>query len=94
MEGYSLKKPLKMEQIIQKNVGSENLLYNPATKSVHVINKTSSLIWELCDGEHDVDMIEKELKKRFDVKNETNVKNDIHSTLSELKRLGLIEFGL
>ncbi len=87
-----LKKPRRVKEVVLKNLGKEDLLYNPQTKSVHVLNKTSSLIWDLCDGTNDLEMIKKAIESRFDVSNYNNLKEDIEETLDKFKELGLIEF--
>ncbi len=85
-------KPRRIEEVIKKSLGKEDLLYNLQTKSVHVLNKTSSLIWDLCDQNHDLEMIEKEIANRFDVSKDSNLRKDIEETLNKFKELGLIEF--
>jgi hypothetical protein len=87
-----LKKPRRAKGIVRKSLGKEELLYNPQTKSVHVLNKTSSLIWDLCDGDNDLKVIEKEMASRFDVSKESDLRKDLEETLDKFKELGLIEF--
>ncbi len=38
---------------------------NPATDRVHYLNVTSAMIFEFCDGEHDLDAVADELAEVF-----------------------------
>jgi len=82
---------LKKEKIVIRDMGDEAVLYNPQTKSIHVLNKTSSMVWEYCDGKHSLKMIDNKIMDRFDVSNAQDVKDDIIETLNQFSELGLIE---
>ncbi len=44
---------MRREDVIRKSVDeSETMLYDPQTETIHVLNPSAELIWELCDGEH------------------------------------------
>ncbi|MEN8220135.1 MAG: PqqD family protein [Pseudomonadota bacterium] len=83
--------PLKKEKIVLRDIGDEAVLYNPQTKAIHVLNKTSSMVWESCDGKHSLKMIEKKIMDKFDVSSAQDVKDDIIETLNKFSELGLIE---
>jgi len=82
---------LKKEKIVIRDMGDEAVLYNPQTKAIHVLNKTSSMVWEYCDGKHSFEMIENKIMEKFDVSNVPDIKNDIRETLNQFSQLGLIE---
>jgi hypothetical protein len=82
---------LKKEKIVIRDMGDEAVLYNPQTKSIHVLNKTSSMVWQYCDGKHSLKMIENKIMETFDVSNAQDVKDDIIETLNQFSQLGLIE---
>jgi hypothetical protein len=82
---------LKKEKIVIRDMGDEAVLYNPQTKAIHVLNKTSSMLWEYCDGKHSLEMIENKIMETFDVSNAQDVKDDIIETLNQFSELGLIE---
>ncbi len=71
-------------------LGDDAMLYNPATKKAHVLNKTSLLIWNLCTGDSNLDAIEKELNARFKVEDAGTVRGDIEETLAMLDSEGLV----
>ncbi len=83
--------PLKKEQIVIRDIGDEAVLYNPETKAIHVLNKTSSMVWEYCDGKHSLKMIENKIMEKFNVSNTQYVKDDIREIISQFSELGLIE---
>ncbi len=83
--------PLKKEKIVIRDMGDEAVLYNPQTKAIHVLNKTSSMVWEYCDGKHSLKMIENKIMETFDVSNAQDVKDDLRETLNQFSELGLIE---
>jgi PqqD family protein of HPr-rel-A system len=87
----STKIPLKKAKIVLKDIGDEAILYNSETKAIHILNKTSAMIWEYCDGKHSLEMIEKQIRDKFQVSSAQDVKNDIRQTLNQLSELGLIE---
>lgn len=82
---------LKKETIVMRDMGDETVLYNPETKAIHVLNKTSSMVWEYCDGKHSLEMIENKIIDKFDVSNVPYIKDDIRETLNQFSQLGLIE---
>ncbi|MEN8220339.1 MAG: PqqD family protein [Pseudomonadota bacterium] len=83
--------PLKKEKIVLRALGDEAVLYNPQTKAIHVLNKTSSMVWESCDGKHSLEMIENKIMDKFDVSSDQDVKDDIRETINKFSELGLIE---
>jgi len=82
---------LRQSQIVFRDIGDEEVLYNPQTKAIHVLNKISSLIWECCDGKQSLEMIEKKIKEKFEVGSGQDVKGDIRETINKFSELGLIE---
>ncbi len=77
-------------EAIIRELGSETLLYIPATKTIHVLNATARLIWSLCDGKHTVDDMERIVREKFSVPENHNVREDIEKVLDELSEKGLI----
>ena len=45
-------RPKRKPDVICRAAGQETLLYDSATDSVHVLNATARMVWELCDGCH------------------------------------------
>ncbi len=77
--------------ITVKELGAETLLYAPGGQAIHVLNATAYLIWQLCDGEHTVQDMERTLRETFQVPEDQDVRQDVEQTLAELARKGLID---
>lgn len=56
----------------------------------HKMNPVGSLIWELCDGDHNTDSITKKIADEFDVSAD-QAKNDVTIFLEQLKNMNLLE---
>jgi len=75
------KKTIRNSKLILKNLRDEVLLYDPDKKAVHILNSTAQIVWELWDGEHNIEDIEKAIRSRFSIPVDRNVKEDILQTL-------------
>jgi hypothetical protein len=75
-------KPVRISGIKIEEIGKEAVLYSSNQKSIHVLNPTARLIWELCDGQHTPEDIEKEIRRRFAVSEGFDVMGDIRRTLA------------
>lgn len=81
----------RRKDIVLKKLGKETLLYDPTTDKVHTLNRTASLIWNLCDGKHSLGEIKKAICENFSIKETIEVEKDILKNLKELQKLGLLE---
>jgi coenzyme PQQ synthesis protein D (PqqD) len=43
-------RPARRADVWLRQSGEENAVYDPVTKSLHLLNDTALAIWELCDG--------------------------------------------
>ena len=82
-------KPKRSEEIVCKSAGEETLLYDPSTDSIHILNPTALLVWQLCDGRHSPAEIEVILRDRFAGTARRDVAADVTSTLALLETEGL-----
>ena len=74
--------------LVTQNLESETLIYDLLTNQVYSLNKTSSLVWQSCDGNNSVSDISDLLSKRL----KTLVSEDfILLALSELHKNNLLE---
>ena len=46
-------KPARKNDVWLRQSEKENIVYDPETSSVHLLNSTAMAIWVLCDGETD-----------------------------------------
>ena len=77
------------DDIIWRQIEGETVVITPDGLSLHVLNKTAALIWELCDGTKGPDEIATILCERFDVSPE-EVSADVKDTIGKLEGLGLL----
>jgi len=43
--------PVRKPETWLRQAGDENVVYDPETEAVHLLNATATAIWVLCDGE-------------------------------------------
>jgi len=46
-------KPARKSDVWLRQSDTENLVYDPSSEAVHMLNATAMAIWVLCDGETD-----------------------------------------
>ena len=77
------------EDIIWREIGNEIAVIEDDGVSVHMLNKTASQIWKMCNGDYEIDEISASLCEQFDVSPE-EAHTDTLDTIKELARIGLI----
>ena len=48
-------KPARKNDVWLRQSDKENVVYDPETRAVHILNTTAMAIWVLCDGDTDPD---------------------------------------
>jgi hypothetical protein len=43
--------PLRKPEVWLRQADNENVVFDPETNAVHILNATATAIWVLCDGE-------------------------------------------
>lgn len=84
-------RPIRKPGITVKDIGGETLLYSADEEAIHILNPTAQLIWELCDGEHTVEDMERAIRASFSVADEHDVVGDIRETLELFASKGLLK---
>jgi hypothetical protein len=80
----------RAEDIIWRRVEDETVVITDDGLSVHVLNKTATYIWELCDGSCGPDEITASLCERFDVSSE-EANADVKDIIAKLEQMGLLK---
>jgi PqqD family protein of HPr-rel-A system len=80
---------IQASNIISRRIGDEIVLIKDDGKATHVLNKTAAAIWEMCDGEHNLDEIANRMCERFDVSFE-EVRGDIEEIIDRLMQAGIL----
>ena len=76
-------KPYRNEDCQMEELDDEILLYNPTNNKTLYINKSASIIWQLCDGRQTVQEIVAMIQEAYPG-NETELEDDIVTTLQTL----------
>jgi hypothetical protein len=74
-----------------REIGDETMLYSADEKAIHVLNPTAKVIWDLCDGKHTVEEMERAVKASFSVAEGYDAAADIERTLKVFANKGLLE---
>jgi len=83
-------RPLKREDIVCRDMGTETLLYDARAEAIHLLNPTALLIWNLCDGNHSLRDVDKELRAAFSLAAEHDVLADIQQTVDTFAKNNLL----
>ncbi len=76
-------KPNRNESCHMEELDDEVLLYNPANNKTLYINKSASVIWQLCNGEQSVEDIIKMIQEAYPG-DDDSLEADIIDTLKNL----------
>lgn len=82
--------PVQKNEVIWRRIGDAVVVIKEDGLSSHTLNKTAAFIWELCDGNLEVNEIAAKLHERFDVSLE-EARNDVYSTIEELMMAGILK---
>lgn len=84
-------KPLRKPGIAIHHIDNEAILYCGGESALHVLNPPARLIWELCDGTHTVEDMERIVRASFSVADRCDVAKDIRQTIDDFARKGVLE---
>jgi hypothetical protein len=81
--------PKRNDKFTEKILDDEIILYNKTTHTIHSLNQTAGILWNLCDGKMTIiQMIDLLLEKYKGAKKV--IENDVLKTLEEMKNNNLI----
>ncbi len=81
--------PLRNQDYRLEKMDEELLLFNPKTTNILYLNQTASLIWQLCDGQSNLQEMISLLKDSFPEAGE-NIQQDVLETITLFKKHGAI----
>jgi hypothetical protein len=76
-------KPIRNESCHMEELDDEVLLYNPTNNKTLYINKSASIIWQLCNGNQPVEDIIKMIQEAYP-SDDGGLQQDILDTLNSL----------
>ncbi len=85
--------PLQKDGILSRQLGDEWLIYNTGEKSVHIINSMAELVWRMCDGAHDLNDIEGNVRDAYLVPDEANLRKDVEGILETFANLEILDYA-
>jgi hypothetical protein len=85
-------RPQRNREVWLRQAGSENVAYDPARETVHVMNATAVAIWVLCDGETSPDEMIDAICRLSGLPYEV-VEEDVSRILGEFDDAGIISWN-
>ncbi len=82
--------PIRKEGIQCRKIGDERLFYDPETGAVHVTNATAEFVWDMCDGQHSLDDMERHLAQVYEVPGEANLRTDLETVIQAFADGGML----
>ena len=77
--------------ILEKIMDDEIVLYNKSNHHIHSLNKTASILWNLCDGVITIEEMIQYLQDNFEGNRKT-IEDDAMKTLEEMSKFHLLTF--
>ncbi len=82
--------PIRREEIMERKVANEHMLYDAVGKMVHVVNESAYFIWKCCDGQHTVEDIVKEASSASGT-SELIIRPDVEECMDIFREKGLLQ---
>jgi len=76
--------------VLREEDSDGGLLFNPDTDQIRVLNATGLLIWQLCDGKHDLPGLVTALRESFDGVPDDQVNSQVIEFVNEMAASGFI----
>ena len=83
------KRPIRRTDVYKETLKNESVLFDPRTSTIYALNTTAALIWDHCDGKHEVEDIENKILVRYNAKR-PQVEKDVRQTIEHFHKLSLI----
>lgn len=82
---------IQAKDVIWRRIGDEIVVIKDDGLSSHVLNKTAAFIWDMCDGNYEIDEICARLCERFEVSYEEAC-TDVREIIRVLTKLGIVKY--
>lgn len=83
--------PTRAEDLVWREIEGEIVILTEDGKNIHTLNTVGSVIWELIDGQRDVEDISKILRDKYDVSLE-EAQKDTLEFLEELANKNILTY--
>jgi len=88
-EVHERAKPRRKEDINQKRLDGETVLYDDGQQKVYSLNQVAAIIWELCDGQRSMREIAEEVAAVYE-KDAREVADDVKGLIAEMAKMDLL----
>ncbi len=78
--------PRRRDDLKEQRIGEDLMIYDPRAGAVHVLNGSAALVYRLCDGNHDLDSIERHLRGGFQVAEDRDLRSDVLDIITSLRK--------
>ncbi|HXH76819.1 MAG TPA: PqqD family protein [Bacteriovoracaceae bacterium] len=83
-------KPLRMERLAYKTIGDEAIILDTKIgREVHQLNEVATVVWNLCNGTHDIQSMVEKVCTEFEVEPAV-AERDIKALLAEFNSKSLL----
>ncbi|HEU5179973.1 MAG TPA: HPr-rel-A system PqqD family peptide chaperone [Candidatus Polarisedimenticolia bacterium] len=82
--------PRRRDGLEEQSIGGDLMVYDAREGAVHLLNESAAHIYSLCDGSHDLDSIERDLRAEFKVPGDRDVRSDVLGALRALRSKQLV----
>jgi len=83
-------RPQKRAYVLQRDLGTEAMLYDPEGDRVVRLNRTARRIWELCSGQNSLGAIADQLQDEFAFDPSMDLPADVAETVAQFAASGLL----
>jgi hypothetical protein len=82
--------PRAKSTVVLRDLSTEAMLYDPDGDKIVRLNVTARRIWEMCNGQHDLDQIAAALRAEFEVGADVDPRSDVAQTIDQFAAAGLL----
>jgi hypothetical protein len=79
-----------MKRVVEKQVGPDLMLYDGETDSVHILNSTAQLIYQLYQEGLKLNEISDALRARFNIPEGQALEEDVQRVIRDMTAQGLV----
>ena len=83
------RRPRKRDGLSERLVAGERVVLDPESESMHQLNLSATVVWELCDGDKTVTEIAKSVAEQFEIAEDVAL-DDVEQAVKTFDELGLL----
>lgn len=88
----SLERKIKhVKGIVHNKLDNENVIFNPQTEALHILNREASLIWEFCNNDFSIEEVIKCISDKLEI-DEVKISKNVKECIDNFLEYKLVEF--